>query len=99
MGFTTSHESRVANSHFVPCLKELTPNCEIPQSAERGARDDPGRSFNGALKAAQDVRRVAAGIRKRERRRANPAFRDHTGRPARCPRRRSRRRARRALKA
>ena len=32
------------------------PNSEIPQSTERGARGNPGRSFDGALKAAQDVR-------------------------------------------
>ena len=30
---------------------------EIPHSAERGARGNPGGSFDGALKAAQDVRR------------------------------------------
>ena len=28
----------------------------IPQSAERGARGDPGGSFDGAIQAAQDVR-------------------------------------------
>jgi hypothetical protein len=72
--------------------KGLLPHSEIPQSAERAARGNPGGSFDGALKAAQDVRRG----RKRERRRANPAFRERTGRPARRPRRRSRRRARRA---
>ena len=33
------------------------------QSAERGARGDPDGSFDGALEAAQDVHRLAAGIR------------------------------------
>ena len=36
-------------------------SAEIPQSAERGARGNPGGSFDGALKAAQDVRRVPLG--------------------------------------
>ena len=82
-------------SVFRPAEADRTP--EIPQSTERGARGNPGRSFNGALKTAQDVCRVAAGIRKRELRCANPAFHERTGRPARRrSRRRSRRRARRA---
>jgi hypothetical protein len=33
------------------------------QSAERGARGDPKGSFDGALEAAQDIRRLAAVIR------------------------------------
>jgi len=33
------------------------------QSAERGARGDPEGSFDGALEAAQDIRRLAAVIR------------------------------------
>ena len=80
-------------------------NCLLPtgQSAprhsrvERAARVNPGRSFDGALQAAQDVRRTGADIRKHQARRANPAFRERTGRPARRPRRRSRRRAREVL--
>ena len=71
--------------------KNVCRRVEIPQSAERGARGDPEGSFDGALEAAQDVCRVTAGIRKHELRRANPAFRERTGRPARRPRRRSRR--------
>ena len=63
---------------------------EIVRVPSAGLAATPERSFDGALEAAQDVRRVAAGIRKRERRCANPAFRERTGRPARRPRRRSR---------
>ena len=55
--------------------KGLLPKTEIPQSTERAAMGNPGGSFDGALKAAQDVR---CG-RKRERRRVNPAFRERMG--------------------
>ena len=65
--------------------------------SHRARSGDSGLSFDGAVKAAQDVRCGAADIRKRELRRPNPAFRERTGRPARRPRCRARRRARRAL--
>jgi len=90
---------KCANSNFVPCMRKLTPefrNSSDLSECRARARGDPGHSFNGALKATQNFRCVAAGIRKRELRCANPAFRERTGRPARRPRRRSRRRARRA---
>ena len=51
------------------------------QSAERAAGHDRGLSLDGALQAARGVRRVATGIRGRELRRSNPAFRKCAVRP------------------